>query len=64
MALDKLINNAKISPVGLGGLSQRNIIYTDKSSVAEWLKQWTNLGVSTTTKWLGDPVLESHSRHE
>ena len=35
-----------------------------KCSVAEWLRQWANLGVITTTELLGDRGFESHSRHE
>ena len=38
-----------------------------QSSVDEWLRRWTNLGVNTTTEhaeWLGGRVLESHSQHE
>ena len=33
-------------------------------SVAEWLRQWANLGVITTTELLGGRGFESHSRHE
>ena len=35
-----------------------------QSSLAEWLRQWANLGLNTTTKWLEGHGIESHSRHE
>ena len=33
-------------------------------SMAEWLGQWANLGVITTTELLGGRGFESHSWHE
>ena len=38
--------------------------YTNQSPVAEWWRRWANLGVITTTEWLGGRGFESHSQCE